>query len=96
MKTQEIKSWRKSNEVLIEPLTVDELNELSNNGVITAKVLVDFDLVVQGDIENLNDTVSNFITGSDIGLSDISYSVAGNKGEDLILKVTGMVNFEYL
>lgn len=92
MKTIDIKSWRKTNTVLLEPLSVKEqVENVNKSGFITVKLLVDLSDVLYNDIESLHDTVSERITGTPFGLTDISYSVAGSSGDQLILKVTGAV-----
>lgn len=95
MNTKEIKSWRKTNEVLTSAMSIEELEKNSNkDGMITAKVVVDLDSLIDNNIEILNDTVSERITGSECGLTDISYKIAGaTVNNEVILKVTGCVEF---
>ena len=98
MKTNVIVNFRSIHKVLLTPMTEKELKEnVRKDGTIQAKVLVDFNNLVNYDIEELNDEVSDMITDSVAGLTDISYKVAGRTtSNDVILKVTANVEFENL
>jgi hypothetical protein len=57
------------------PLTGAELQRITNDGEFYVQVAVPVDLsdLIDGDIETLNDTVSEAITGSCCGLTDLSF-----------------------
>ena len=92
MKTEKVTSWRKSSDILLEPLTLQELKDKSTKqGILTSKLLVGLDELIDGDIDDLNDTVSERITGSCCGLTDISYEPMGSVRGNIVLRVTGNV-----
>lgn len=88
---------RSHHNLLVEPLTLDELKQKATKaGVIKVHLALDFDLLVENDGEWLGDEVSERITGSVAGLMDIEYDVMGNEGrENVIVRVTGSVQ-EYI
>lgn len=98
MKKILIKDFRSTHNVLVLPMTEKELEEnVRKDGTVQAKVLVDFIDLVDNDLEWLNDEVSERITGSIAGLTDISFYVAGRTTiNQVIVKVTGTVEFENL
>ena len=98
MKTIEIKNFRTKHIVLTEPMTEKELKEnIRKNGRISAKVLLDFTEIVNYDGEWFNDEVSEKITNSVAGLSDINFSIVGRTTKnDAIVKIDAEVNFDYL
>lgn len=97
METKMIKGWRKENEVLLAPMTLDELKtNKTKDGMISAKLVFSFEALIDTDIDWLNDEASERITDSVGGLTDISYKIVGNtKNNEVILKVTGNVD-EYI
>jgi hypothetical protein len=99
MKTIEITDYRSKHNVLTAPLTIEELKEAANKfGYISSKLTIELESLIDGDLERLNDEVSERITTSVCGLMDISYDVAGRiaSSGEIILKVTAQVNFEDL
>lgn len=88
--------FRSLHKVLVKPMNQKELTDnVRKDGSIQAKVLVDFDDLVNNDLEWLNDEVSERITGSIAGLTDISFNVAGRTTNDqVIVKVTGVPELE--
>lgn len=99
MKTELIKNFRSEHEVLIAPMSKKELREnlTKTTQLITAKVSIGlFDLIVNG-VDWLNDEVSEKITGSIAGLTDIDYTLIGRTTtNEVILKVVANVEFENL
>lgn len=93
MKTLTIKNFRSEHEVLIAPMTAKEIiDNVRSDGTIQAKVLVSLTDLIKWDIDTLNDFVSEKITGSEIGLLDITYKISGRTtNNEMILKVTGEV-----
>lgn len=88
--------FRSLHKVLVKPMNQKELTDnVRKDGSIQAKVLLDFDDLVNHDLEWLNDEVSKRITGSITGLTDISFNVVGRITIDqVILKVTGVPELE--
>ena len=88
--------FRSLHNVLVQPMNQKELGDnVRKDGSISAKVLVEFNDLVNNDMEWLNDEVSEKITGSIAGLTDISYHVGGRTtSNQIILKVTGQVELE--
>lgn len=88
--------FRSLHKVLVKPMNQKELTDhVRKDGTIQAKVLVDFNDLVNNDLEWLNDEVSERITGSVAGLTDISFNVAGRTTIDqVIVKVTGVPELE--
>lgn len=77
---------------MILPLTLTELRTMQNKEVnITAVIPFPWDEI--GDIENLNDTASELITGSSCALEDISYKLVGVNidTQEVLLEVCGSV-----
>jgi hypothetical protein len=99
MKTIHIKNWRSNHDVVLEPLTLEELNDsMSKAGMVTCKLLVSIEDLIDGDMEALNDNVSERITGSEAGLTDISYKLVGRQPQsnETIIGVTGHVEIDNL
>lgn len=94
MQTKHITTWRKHNDVLLAPMTLAELkSKKTKAGMISAKLVIDFNFLVDNDLEGLNDEMSARVTNSICGLTDISYKVMGNTADnELIVKVTGNVD----
>ena len=88
--------YRSIHNILVQPMNQKELKEaVRKDGTVQAKVLVSFENILAHDLDDLNDDVSEKITGSIAGLTDISYSVAGrNTNNEIILKVTGVPELE--
>ena len=63
-------------------------------GTIRAVVEWDFDSLLGADIDDLNDGVSEAITGSIVGLTDITYRVTGTSptGLTVYIEVTGNIS----
>lgn len=98
MKTVLIKNFRSEHNVLTHAMSEQELKDnVRKDGTIVAKLKVDFTDLVNYDIEWFNDEVSEAITGSVCGLTNICYSVAGRTTtNDVIVKVVANVEFETL
>jgi hypothetical protein len=96
MELKHFVDYRSIHNLLVQPMTDKDLKAaVRKDGTVKAKVLVDFNDLVNNDIEWLNDEVSEKITGSIAGLTDISFDVAGRTtSNEIILKVTGAVEFE--
>ena len=97
MKTKNYTDYRSLHVILTEPMNQKELaDNVRKDGTIQAQVVVTLEEVLDNDIEYLNDTVSERITGSEAGLTDISFDVAGTitGTNEMILRVTGTVEFE--
>jgi hypothetical protein len=74
------------------PFTLDELRAMQDkDGSITAVISWPWDET--GDIEHLNDSASELITGSEVGLEDISYKLVGAdvEAQEVLIEVTGTV-----
>lgn len=80
---------------LLEPYTIEELTRLSNNGENPIEANVEISLwdLIENDLEWLNDTVSERITGSSCGLEDIGFEPAGviESSDGVVIRVTGSV-----
>ena len=98
MKTVHITDWRSKHEVLTAPMTEKELRDnVRKDGSISAKILIDFNQLVDEDIEWLNDEMSLRVTDSIAGLHDISYKLAGSTtNNEMIVRVDAQVEFENL
>ena len=94
METKHIKDYRSFHDVLVKPLTLTELEEQrKKDGTIRVKLVVDLFDLIDNDMEWLNDEVSERITDSTCGLTDLSYKVAGRTTNDeVIIAVTGNVD----
>jgi hypothetical protein len=80
------------NPVLQTPFTYKELRQMQEKaGCITATISWPWNET--GDIDNLNDTASELITGDCCALEDISYKLAGADVEkqEVLIEVTGTV-----
>lgn len=80
------------NPVLQTPLTYKELRQMQKkDGGITATI--SFPWTDVGDIDNLNDTASELITGNCCALEDISYKLVGAdvENQEILIEVTGTV-----
>lgn len=95
---KEITNFRSYHNVLVRPLTVKQLTQRSTKqNIISEKVLISFNDLVDNNGEWLNDEVSEKITGSIAGLMNIQYKVAGRTtSNEVILKVSGEINFNLL
>lgn len=97
MKTKIFKTWRTMHEILESVMTFKELSEAVNkHNVINVHLLFDLTQLIEYTIDDLNDVVSEKITGSPVGLSDISYKTIAAKASQIVLTVSGVVNFEQL
>lgn len=96
MELKHFVDYRSIHNLLVQPMNQKELKEaVRKDGTVAAKVLVPFEKVLDNDIEWLNDEVSEMITGSIVGLTNIDFNLAGRTtSNELILKVTGVVEFE--
>jgi hypothetical protein len=92
MELKHFVDYRSIHNLLVKPMNVKELRDnVRKDGTVQAKVVVSFEDVLAYDIEWLNDEVSSMITGSVVGLTDISFNVAGRTtSNEIILKVTGV------
>ena len=63
-------------------------------GAVKAEIFVDFDGVVMGDIDTMNEVVSMAVLGTN-DLQDISWEVIGHEGAAIKLSVCGDAT-EYL
>jgi len=59
------------------PLTGEQIKARAKDGRIREVVAIGLDALVTGDLERLNDAVSEAITAHPGGLADLSYSVVG-------------------
>lgn len=98
METIHITDYRSHHDVLTKPMTEKELTDnITKSGKISAKLVVDLNDLVNNDIDWLNDELSERITDSVAGLTDIEYTVAGRTtNNEVILKVTATVEFDNL
>lgn len=96
MKTLFIRDFRSDHNVLVAPMSKEDLKEnVQKSGRILIKVVVSFNDLLGNDLEWLNDEVSERITGSVAGLTDIVYYVAGRTPHnEVILKVNANVEFD--
>ena len=97
MKTENYTDYRSLHVLLTEAMSQKELKDnVRKDGSIQAQVVVSLEEILDGDLDTLNDTVSEKITGSIAGLTDISFVVAGSVtgSNELILRVTGQVEFD--
>lgn len=77
---------------LDKPLTWEELKAMQEkDGSVTAVISIPWDET--GDIDSLNDTASELITGNECALEDIGYKLVGADVErqEIWLEVTGTV-----
>ena len=65
-----------------------EIVRVDHHGRIAVKVDVDLSEIIDSDLEQLLDLLSERATGSGL-MTDISYSVAGHQGDTLTLDVSG-------
>lgn len=94
MDSKIVTTWRDKIAILNKPLTPKELDELKDKqGNVTQTLEFDLGDIIDNDIEWLNDEVSERITGSTIGLTDISFKAVGAKKsiDKTFIKVTGNV-----
>ncbi len=96
MELKDYIDYRSKHKLLVEPMNQKELRDnVRKDGTVQAKVLVSFNNVLANDLDYLNDDVSEKITGSSAGLTDICFDLAGRTTKnELILKVTGVPEFE--
>jgi hypothetical protein len=79
---------------LRRPFTLQEIKDFTSKDpdrYLTAVVAVDFDDLVDNDIEWLNDTVSELITGDEIALEDIGFKPVGAMDGEIYIEVTGSI-----
>lgn len=69
----------------IRQLTRDDMDA---DGWVTGVVEVDVSRLIETDLDGAMDILSVELTGSEL-LSDFSYEVVGNKGDVLLIEVTG-------
>ena len=97
MKTKNYTDYRSLHVLLTEPMNQKELaDNVRKDGTIQAQVVVTLEEVLDNDLDYFNDTVSERITGSIVGLTDISFDLAGSVTgtNEMIIRVTGTVEFE--
>ena len=97
MKTKNYTDFRSLHVLLTEPMSQKELRDnVRKDGTIQAQVVVTLEEVLDNDLDYFNDTVSERITGSIVGLTDISFDLAGSVTgtNEMIIRVTGTVEFE--
>jgi hypothetical protein len=74
------------------PLTIEQIKaRQTDDGYITAVVELSIDDLFDG-IEFFNDKVSELITGSECGLTDISYQAVGAVNGSVLVEVTASVD----
>ena len=79
---------------LRKPYSLQELKDKTakdEDRFLTAVVAIDFDDLVTHDIEWLNETCSEMITGSDVAMEDIGYMPVGAEGGEVLVQVTGSI-----
>lgn len=79
---------------ITRPYTRDELRRMQEqDGEVSAVVSWSFMAGFEGDLDGTNDHVSAQITGSEVGLEDISYELVGVDlpGQLLLVRVSGVV-----
>lgn len=96
MELKHFVDYRSIHNLLVQPMNQKELKDaVRKDGTVAVKVVIPFNDIVSFDLEWLNDEVSEKITGSIVGLTNISWDVAGRTtNNEVILKVTGAVEFE--
>jgi len=92
----EINTQARTYNVLDEPMTQQELKDsVTDDGIIVANVLLEFQDVNHLGIEWLNDEVSRLITNDECGLLGISFDPIGTtKDSQIIVEVHGEVDFD--
>lgn len=77
---------------LSRPYTPEEARRIADaDGGITAIVGLGFYSLLGADEDSLGDQVSEAVTGSDVGLTDITVEPVGVNGGDVLLRVTGSI-----
>lgn len=86
---------------LSKPLTREELEKLKDeNGNVTVRLIFDIEGAYFNSLDSMNDEVSERITDSECGLTDISYNPVGilladkinNSKNSVIMEITGNVS----
>jgi len=99
MDTKNYTDYRSLHVLLTKAMDQKELaDNVRKDGTIQAQVVVTLEEVLDNDLDYLNDVLSERITGSEAGLTDISFEVAGSVTgtNDLIIRVTANVEFDNL
>ena len=97
MKTKNYTDFRSLHVLLTEPMSQKELRDnVRKDGTIQAQVVVTLEETQDNDLDYFNDVVSERITGSVAGLTDISFNLAGSVTgtNEMIIRVTATVEFE--
>lgn len=82
-------------EQLGRAMTVEELRAaVDSDGFVATVVGVDLDDMVGVDLEHFLDNLSEWVTGSIAGLTDIGYKPVGVDGEQVLVEVTGCVEWD--
>jgi len=97
-KLKNLVDYRSLHSVVVKPFTVKELKERQNkSGVISEKVVVKLDDLINNSIDVLSNNVSKKITGNDLALTKIDFKVAGRTtNNEVILKVTSKIDYSTL
>jgi hypothetical protein len=79
--------------VLEHPVTPARLKQVYSTGddsTVVVTLAVDLDTLIEGDIETLNDLADQRILGSHshVSLMDLTYTVTGHRGSDVLITVT--------
>lgn len=78
-------------DVITKKLSREEIEKMEKDGYITVNVAIPFDDIVEGDIDSLNNYISELLFESYM-FYDISYQpIAVNDNGDIIIKVTGNI-----
>lgn len=88
----------KTIKAITRPFNYNELKKkVDGAGYIECIVAVDFNELIDGHgIDELNDLVSCEITGADCGLLGIDYKLIGTDGDNVLFKVSGQPDMEFL
>ena len=94
METKQITLWRKRVTILEAPMTLAELEKSTNKeGVLKANLIVSLD-TLRAYIDDLNDLVSEKITGSEHGLQNINYKLVGATSYgDPVIQVSAQLSY---
>jgi hypothetical protein len=99
MDTKNYTDYRSLHVLLTEPMNQKELEDnVRKDGTIQAQVVVTLEESLDNDLEYFNDVLSSRVTGSEAGLTDIGYDLAGSVTgtNEMIIRVTGHVEFDNL
>lgn len=85
--------YRTFHSVVRKPFTAEQLKQRAKkDNVLTEKVVISLDTLLDSDRHTMSKHVSKQITGNDLGLDNVQYKVAGRTtSNEVILKVTGKV-----